>query len=1307
MVKLVKLYLAGLRSFGCGDNEGQSVKFSSPLTVLLGPNGSGKTTIIEALKFACTGDLPEGSSKGQGFVHDPKLSGSYKGKGQVRLKLQDNKGVEYSVFKSCEVVQNPETMSFKRMDASLSIQKPGCDKRDISGRCADIDLQCRQIVGVSPAIINNVIFCHQENSNWPLADGKKLKEKFDEIFDAVTYNKCVEHMRKLIKDAKIELRLQEERVSASKSKKLEVERLFNAVNESKRKLHDIEKQIEEKTQALEPINTSIKRILKIEGELMEVRAELASKERDVANLKSKEEYILKNLDYNEFEGDDNELEDEIASFTNKRNKCEQRKVELEERKTAIEQKEGIINAENTRLQVKIGQLKQEKTHFENLCSDGNSLLLKIKDDFPLTTEINFNNSSSLKRGLLEIQDSIATAKQTLEDLRKKFDAEDTEMQLLIDEKNKRLTEIQQKIQMKQDLCRENDNKIRDINFELEDLCFSDEQLNQIKAKISGIEADLEALNAEVDVNDLSQKIDQEKRKKRELQEELQSLDKIYKILQQNSDISVELDLQKNEVRKLESDIHKLRSKNFDDFNKLFGDSTPESALKKSVETLLQIEKRKYEDISNRINKKEKDIATVTAKLTSENEKLQSSMVELEKSKEQVSALCKEKTLPQMLSETEQILEKQQKEKGQLSAAKVIYEKFVNEFESSKPCCPLCQTDFTNNKDATTRIIQIIKNKIGGIPNELAKIEDDLRKNQNLYSKLLQLKPVNEKIKSLSTEKIPSIRSEVEILNTTLKQYKMELDKFEKALQTPKLHLETCRSVIPDAALIDQYKTALDTAKTKLSNLEGRLLKVSSSRSKQQVEMDIDKIKEDITLAERNYESWQQKIDKFKTRSHEYNATKNGLIQQQLDIQKAVQNKPKLEEQVEELREKNEKLSVETQQLQSQVAPLEIEVNETKNQKESIKVRNQSTYHDEQKALDKRVNNFKKLKELQGKVDVYLRRNVDGLLDEAVEKLKENKKSLESIVEGKNKIINTMAELKTQLATQDTTFKTLENNLLLRKTRTEEKQATTQLEKIKEKAGRFDPASLDSEKERLSRERQNLNNDIVKRAGQKIELENIIKNNEDELKKAENRDAHKIFKGNCYKYATRKQALVDLDKYMRYFENALMQFHTSCMRHINERIRQLWREIYRGGDIDHIQIKTEATTHTQLKRSFKYRVVQVKNGIEMDMSGRCSAGQKVLASIIIRLALAERFSLNCGILALDEPTTNLDKENIISLSNALVNIVHSRKDEKNFQLIVITHDEDFLQELKHVDGMNHYWKVSRNDRGTSVIRKIAV
>ena len=87
------------------------------------------------------------------------------------------------------------------------------------------------------------------------------------------------------------------------------------------------------------------------------------------------------------------------------------------------------------------------------------------------------------------------------------------------------------------------------------------------------------------------------------------------------------------------------------------------------------------------------------------------------------------------------------------------------------------------------------------------------------------------------------------------------------------------------------------------------------------------------------------------------------------------------------------------------------------------------------------------------------------------------------------------------------------------------------------------------------------------------------------------------------------------------------------------------------------------------------MVFTKGGAQLDMRGRCSAGQRVLASIVIRLALAESFGVNCGCIALDEPTVNLDYPNKKGLAVALAQIIASRSQQSNFQLILITHDED--------------------------------
>ena len=67
-----------------------------------------------------------------------------------------------------------------------------------------------------------------------------------------------------------------------------------------------------------------------------------------------------------------------------------------------------------------------------------------------------------------------------------------------------------------------------------------------------------------------------------------------------------------------------------------------------------------------------------------------------------------------------------------------------------------------------------------------------------------------------------------------------------------------------------------------------------------------------------------------------------------------------------------------------------------------------------------------------------------------------------------------------------------------------------------------------------------------------------------------------------------------------------------------------------------------TKGASARASYNYAVMMRRfDGTMLPMRGRASAGQRILASLIIRLALARCFT-SCGILALDEPTTNLDR-----------------------------------------------------------------
>jgi DNA repair protein RAD50 len=173
--------------------------------------------------------------------------------------------------------------------------------------------------------------------------------------------------------------------------------------------------------------------------------------------------------------------------------------------------------------------------------------------------------------------------------------------------------------------------------------------------------------------------------------------------------------------------------------------------------------------------------------------------------------------------------------------------------------------------------------------------------------------------------------------------------------------------------------------------------------------------------------------------------------------------------------------------------------------------------------------------------------------------------------------------------------------------------------------------------------------------------------------------------------TLELSLSDIDKCINALDKAIVDFHKVKLDELNSILRELWVNTYKGDDIDYIEIKAE----TSESRAYNYTVMMLKNGVSMKMRGRCSAGQKMIASILVRLALDDAFSSSCNILALDEPTTNLDKDNNIeSLALTLSNLIRERV---NSQIIIITHDEEFV-ELINRDGIDYFYKLRRDSKG---------
>ena len=59
-------------------------------------------------------------------------------------------------------------MEFKALDSVLRTTNDRDEKVSISMKCSDMDRLVPENLGVTAAIVENVMFCHQEESNWPM-----------------------------------------------------------------------------------------------------------------------------------------------------------------------------------------------------------------------------------------------------------------------------------------------------------------------------------------------------------------------------------------------------------------------------------------------------------------------------------------------------------------------------------------------------------------------------------------------------------------------------------------------------------------------------------------------------------------------------------------------------------------------------------------------------------------------------------------------------------------------------------------------------------------------------------------------------------------------------------------------------------------------------------------------------------------------------------------------------------------------------------------------------------------------------------
>ena len=1349
--------------------------------------------------MATAGSLPPLSSNGKTFINDPKITGNTEIKGSIKLKFLTPRNKEVLIVRNFQLSLKKNKYEFKRLEQVLKSINSNGELVTINSTCMDTDKQVPLLMHASKAILENVIFCHQEEINWPFSESGNLKKVFDEIFDTAKYTKALDDLKEILKkfkektkDTKNQLELIQKDVDNYKRIQKNIEFSNTKINELTIVGEKLDEEYQDKKKDLE-------KLLNIEKQYTQYQngVNMAKTKRDEKLIQMKN--ILDDPIFEDYTKDEIVYHNYIKSYQeNEKMKKEGATQSNEKHNKLIFLREEISKINKQKNDIEKNIIKKEQT-YKNFIQNKKEVLIELKNMNEFE-EINNMSLESLNNNMIinilqKYKSDLSTDENTLDEKLKQFIS--------------KVTEKENELQVNKQLY---ENKIKEI-----------EGLNTQKNEL------VKMLN-NIDFN--SQKLsDIEK----SLQNEEKILNKInYDIKQWQNNIlalenaSSEIKLKKNNLglqnleEKADFTMLKFQIEKLKQMNGTYNKSIVEyikiiNKMNAIFNVNLNYDKN---HICNNINEIIAFIESKKKNIIEEKQKIRENNLRINLEIEQNNNMIKEKRnyINDLKKEKENIINQIQtnfKERGinfedsndlsQIYNLKSCLEKeisnndkiifssnfetdFLNDFivyikEYKK--CKICKSSLDDKY--INSLTKEKKKEIESINNNIEQNKKKLEKNNqtlnlinsfnDIFTKLKSIveeidkeeklmKDINFKIKDLINKKTQfenssKIKTELllsmeEITNNKstdeniykLKNLKEEIISQIKDLcnhlgfpctEEPEIN-ETVEIIVKMGDTVNQVLDmnkelinngnkinelnhnitdklneipAIDINIKKLQNEKNEILALKDENEiKKRIKYIDDQINlqngEKLNLENEREKSQQLLIilnEKKKGFEKIYQEKKNNikLIQEKIS-QWLIKNKYIYDELYKSLKEET---NIKNTNTNSNDGTINENTNSNTDNNIEMKHANQDLddilmdLDDDNDKKNKKMKEEKMNKEntKENKENI----NIDNLYETQINNLNNKKSGLDTQLMLYNKELEELSgeakEIEDQKKQEQIKKNIYNNNYILFKIKSD----LVKLEQfIKEHEGKLkDGSKLATIKVTLTKKVEELSNTINKNIGKVEELKNNLNRLTQELKNGTYTNIEKKYNKLKLNYIAAIQTQKEIENYYEALDQSLLKYHGKRMEEINKLINYYWSMTYKGKDIKSIEIKSDFEKSAKT-RNYNYRIVFfTPGGNGLDMRGRCSAGQKILASIIIRLALAETFCNNCGILCLDEPTTNLDEENSKSLAKALREIIQSRSEDQNFQLIVITHDPVFV-DLLGSDYCDNFWHITKNKENFSTV-----
>jgi len=326
-----------LKNFTC--HEETEIAFPEGLTIFIGRNGSGKSSIIDAITYALYGGHSRG--RNQNIVRRGAANG------MVELEFYHG-GSRYHVVRSFDSSGNLQTAVLRRDDALIVA---GEKKKE-----ATVSKAIEEILGLSYDRMRAAVIIQQgELDRIISADPKGLKELFDDLMGLTKMEEAYQNMLEVLKDFEGRI-IREVGRSPREIDKVEeeIKQLEDKINSAEQEATALRNELDMLKREKERVEDRLKELKRAKGVredinrgLLELRNQLAEKARKLQDVSRKGSECLEKIGLKdevkrrlerieELDAVIQGLRDQISSLKAKRDEAERRLREIEERLAGVD-----------------------------------------------------------------------------------------------------------------------------------------------------------------------------------------------------------------------------------------------------------------------------------------------------------------------------------------------------------------------------------------------------------------------------------------------------------------------------------------------------------------------------------------------------------------------------------------------------------------------------------------------------------------------------------------------------------------------------------------------------------------------------------------------------------------------------------------------------------------------------------------------------------------------------------------------------------------------------------------------------------